>query len=71
MKSFFVITALSASIALTGCTGGTGPTDTGVGDPSYVNSGSGGEGSGPTGTGGDAPADNPGAGLPGNDGTGN
>jgi hypothetical protein len=46
-------------------------TDTGVGDPSYVNSGTGGEGSGPTGTGGDAPADNPGAGLPGDDGTGN
>jgi hypothetical protein len=71
MKKCLLFAVISAMITLGGCGGGTGPADTGVGDPSYVPSGAGGEGSGPTGTGGSTPGENPGAGLPGDNGTGN
>jgi hypothetical protein len=70
MKHFLILVLTSAMITLAGCSGGSGPSDTGVGDPAYQPSGTGGQGSGPTGTGGSAPADNPGAGLPGDNGTG-
>lgn len=70
MKNWLKLTVIGAMIAIGGCAP-TGPTDGGTGDPAYVPSGAGGEGSGATGTGGSEPADNPGAGLPGNDGTGN
>jgi hypothetical protein len=71
MRAYFFLTLFATVIALGGCSGATGPTDGGTGDPAYVPSGTGGQGSGPTGTGGSAPGENPGAGLPGDNGTGN
>jgi hypothetical protein len=43
--------------AIVGCTGQSGPVDSGTGDDAYISSGSGGEGAGTTGTSGDAPAE--------------
>ena len=66
MKRDLVI-LLAATIlgfgTIAGCTAQSGPADTGAGDSSYISSGTGGEGAGPTGTSGDAPAENPSPGV--------
>jgi hypothetical protein len=71
MKSLLVLTLLGALKVTAGCTAKSGPTDGGTGDPAYVSGGTGGEGAGPTGTSGSSPGENPGAGMPGDNGTGN
>lgn len=69
MKRVFVSFGLCALLAAVGCARGDDPVDIGVGDAS-VSGGAGGEGSGPTGTGGSEPADNPAADAPNSNGTG-
>ena len=70
MRLSLLALGLSILLSAAGCTAEPGPADTGVGDASYIPSGGGGEGSGPTGTGGSEPADNPAGNLPGSNGTG-
>lgn len=64
MRITVLIIGLTVSMALAGCSRKGEPFDAGVGDAG-ISSGTGGEGSGPTGTQGSEPADNPAA-----DGTG-
>jgi hypothetical protein len=63
MKRVLFVLSLIATGLLAGCSRGGDPVDFGVGDAG-VSSGTGGEGSGPTGTQGGLPADNPAADAP-------
>jgi hypothetical protein len=63
MKRVLLALSLFATGFFTGCNRGGDPIDIGVGDAG-VSSGTGGEGSGPTGTQGSLPADNPAADAP-------
>jgi hypothetical protein len=64
MKNAVLAFGLSSLLALAGCNRGGDPVDIGVGDAG-ISGGTGGEGSGPTGTQGNEPADNPAADAPG------
>ncbi len=58
MKHTVIATSLACLLALAGCAQDGEPVGAGVGD-SEISGGAGGEGSGPTGTGGGVPGENP------------